>query len=115
MTTIYKGDDIEILDAVKDENGNKIALNALSSIAVEVKHSKTGEVLKSGTYAGGEVKIASTSLSQIGFYIDDELTSEARIGSYDYVITVGEANLNFTDGIKTTTSITKYIFQLNEK
>lgn len=115
MADVYRGDDVEIVDTVKDENGVLIAVNSLATITVEVCHHQSGDSLKSGTKAAGIVKIVDADAGQIGFYIDDELTASATLGSYDYILSVEEADSNFADAKKTTTYVIENVFYLKRK
>jgi len=101
MDTYIQGESIELTIPVVDGSGDAVDLSGVDTIAVEIFHRIYKSVLKSGTYAGGEVTSADLSTGQLKIHIEDGLTAAAQTGIYNYLVTLTQTDAGFDDDTNT--------------
>jgi hypothetical protein len=101
MDTYIQGESIELTIPVVDGDGAAVDLSGVDTITVEVYHRSNKTTLKSGTYAGGEVTSADLTTGIILIHIEDDLTTVAAAGIYNYLVTLTQTDAGFDDDTNT--------------
>jgi len=84
---------------LKDENENIINLSELLTIAITICNAISGVVLKSGTYAAGDITYDDAASGVIQFRIESSLTTIAA--EYKYILTTTVTDTDFVGDVNT--------------